>query len=138
MVAVPALIPEIIPLLTVATLVLLDVQVTFLLLALCGSIVATNCVVAPTLTETELLFNEIPVTSTLPCMTVIVAVAVLPLLDRAVILAVPAERPMTLPLSTTATFVLLLDQEMVLLVAFVGKTVAVNLIDEPALTLALV
>jgi len=68
---------------------------------------------------------------------VIVAVkdALLPLVSAAlaVIVAVPAETPVTVPLElTVATLVLLLDQVTFLLVAFVGATVAVTALVDPA------
>ena len=61
-VALPAFLAVIVPFETVATLVLLDVQVTFLLVALLGLTVAVNVSVPPTTKVVEFLFKETPVT----------------------------------------------------------------------------
>ena len=50
-------------LLTVATVVLLDFQVTFLLLVLLGVTVAVSCSVWPVLSVADVLFNDTPVAS---------------------------------------------------------------------------
>ena len=55
-----------------------------------------------------------------------VHVAVSPLEVRAVIVAVPADTPVTVPLETVATEELLVDHVTVLFVAFDGDTVAVK------------
>ena len=48
-------------LLTVATVVLLDFQVTFLLLVLLGVTVAVSCSVCPVFSVAEVLLSETPV-----------------------------------------------------------------------------
>ena len=64
MVAVPADFAVTSPeLLTVATVVLLDVQVTFLLLVLLGVTVAVSCSVCPVFSVAEVLLSETPVAS---------------------------------------------------------------------------
>ena len=63
-VALPAFLAVIVPFETVATLVLLDVQVTFLLVALFGLTVAVNVSVPPTTRVVEFLFKVMPVTLT--------------------------------------------------------------------------
>ena len=50
-------------LLTVATVVLLDFQVTFLLLVLLGVTVAVSCSVCPVFSVAEVLLSETPVAS---------------------------------------------------------------------------
>ena len=68
--------------------------------------------------------------------TVTVAVAVLPLEDFAVIVAVPAFTPFTVPFDTVATLVLLDVHEIVLLVALDGETLAESVVVAPTFTLA--
>ena len=63
-VALPSDTPVIRPLVTVATLLLLDVQVTVLFVAFDGAIVAAKVSSPPTETEVEFLFNDTPVTET--------------------------------------------------------------------------
>ncbi|CDC37942.1 unknown [Clostridium sp. CAG:352] len=70
--------------------------------------------------------------------TVTVAVAVLPLEVVAVITAVPSATPITLPIDTVATDVLLDVQVTSLLVAFEGVTVAVRVVSFPSITVAVV
>ena len=74
--------------------------------------------------------------ATLSDVTVTVAVAVLPLEDFAVIVAVPAFTPLTVPLETVATLVLLDVHVTALLVAFDGETVAERVVVAPTFTLA--
>ena len=71
-----------------------------------------------------------------PPVTVIDAVAFLPLLEVAVIVAEPAETPVTTPFETVATLVLLDDHATVLLVAFDGETLAERVVVAPTLTVA--
>ena len=68
--------------------------------------------------------------------TVIVAFAVLPLFEVAVIVAVPFATPVTTPFETFATLVLLDVHVTVLFVAFDGETVAESVVVAPAFTLA--
>lgn len=62
---------------TVATAVLLEVQLTVLLVALAGAIVAVSCWVEPTTLEADVGVTVTPVTGTFAATTVIVEVAVL-------------------------------------------------------------
>ena len=66
--------------------------------------------------------------------TVMVADADLPFEDVALMVAVPSDLPVTVPLDTVATAVLLDDHVTVGSVAFEGATVAVSLTDEPTFT----
>ena len=68
--------------------------------------------------------------------TVIVAVAALPLEVFAVIVAVPALMPLTVPFETVATLVSLDVHVIVLFVAFDGETVAVKVFVAPTAILA--
>ena len=109
-------------LLTVATLVLLDFHVTFLLLVLLGVTVAVSCSVSPLFIVAEVLFSEIPVAN---WFTVIAheALRLLPSRVVAVIVAVPQLLAVTKPpLLTVATLVLLDDHVTVLLEALLGVT----------------
>jgi hypothetical protein len=63
--------------------------------------------------------------------TVTVVVAVLPLLDVAVIVAVPSDTAVTTPSATVATPSSLDDQVTFLLVALVGSNVTTNVSDVP-------
>ena len=115
-VTVPAFLPVTLPPVTVAIFVLLLDQVIFLLVALLGSTLAEKVIVPPTFIDA--LEGEIftPVTSiTLGVFArmVIVAEAVLPLCDRAVIVAVPTFLPVITPPLTATIFALLLDQVIV-------------------------
>ena len=108
--ATPVTTPE---LLTVAMAVLLEDQVTVLLVAVEGATVAVRAEVPPTLTVAEVGVTETPVTGIVTLLTVMVELAVkLPLWVVAVILAVPAATPVTTPeLLTVATAVLLEVQD---------------------------
>ena len=98
MVASPTALPVTLPLLsTVATPVLEDFQVTFLLAALEGDTVAVSWVAPLTFTVAEVLFSDTPVTATVAAVTVTEQVADTPLAAVAVILAVPAFKPVTTP-----------------------------------------
>ena len=81
-----------------------------------------------------LLFSE-----RLAAVTVILQEADFPLPSwaAAVMVADPAATPVTIPLLTVATFVLLLDQEMFLLLAFVGEMAAVKVFASPTAMVAL-
>ncbi|MCL1838774.1 MAG: hypothetical protein FWG47_05590 [Propionibacteriaceae bacterium] len=102
---------------TVATLVLLEVQITFLFVAFVGVTVAVNDTVSPTLIVAKDWFKLTPVTTTTGgVVTVIVAVSETftpkdDVLDN-VIVAVPADLPVTTPvLDTVATLVLFEDHD---------------------------
>lgn len=125
MVVVPTAFAVIVPLLTVATLVALLLQETFLFVALDGVMVAVNVSVAPTNRLVEVLLRLTPVTGTV---TVTAQVAVLlPSAVVTMIVAVPAATAVTFPaVETVATLVLLLLQVTFLFVAFDGVTVAVS------------
>ena len=110
--------------LTVATVVLLDFQVTALLEVLLGLTVAVSCKVWPVFSVAEVLLSDTPVAS---CFTVTVQVAVLfvPSQVLAVIVAVPGPLAVTRPLLLTeATLELLVVQDTLLSVALLGATVA--------------
>jgi hypothetical protein len=113
MVVVPAAMPVTKPLaLTVAMPGRELVQVTFLLVALSGATVAVSCWVPFTATDADVGLTLTPVTATEPDVTVMVLVAVLlPSAVVTVMVAEPAEIPVTNPLAlTVATAVLELDQ----------------------------
>jgi hypothetical protein len=116
------------PELTVAIELLPDVQLTVLLVAFAGVIVAVSCWVVPAVIDAEAGETVTPVTATVEVVTVIVDVAVFdPSCVVTVMVAVPAATPETNPLAlTVATNVLLDAQLTVLLVAFAGATAAVS------------
>ena len=127
-------------LLTVAIFVFDDFQVTALFVALVGVTVAVNCIVFPFPTLAVVLFNVIFVTFTtdgfdgIGSVTVTLQVAFLSLPSFAiqVILAVPADTAVTLPvLSTVAIFVSDEVQFTDLSVAFSGVMVAVSAAVSP-------
>lgn len=138
-VADPAAIPETSPEeFTVAAAVLLELQLTFLLVAFEGVIVAVNCFVVLISMEEAVGDTVTPVTGILR--TVIDAIAVwLPFCVVTVMFAVPGETPVTNPVpSTVATAVLLEFQLTVFIVAFSGATVAVNCCVAPVMKEAVV
>ena len=92
MVAVPAARAVTTPeLLTVATVVLLELQVTFLFVAVLGLTVAVKLSVPPTVNAALFLFSVTPVTGTVAAVTVTTQVAVLlPSTVVTVMVAVPA------------------------------------------------
>ena len=110
--------------LTVATLVLLEVQVMPFSLAFEGEMVVTRRYCPPLLRLSDFLFNFTPVTSTF-LVTVTVHFAIKPPSSvAAIITAEPGATPVTMPLVLTEAILLLLeDQLTVLLVAVSGKTV---------------
>jgi len=111
MVAVPTDTPVTSPLaLTVATAVLLLLQVTFWFVAFAGVMVELSCWVPPIRIEAVVGDTLTPVTSI--GLTVITEVAVLePSAVVTVIVAVPTDTPVTIPVAlTVATAVLLLLQ----------------------------
>jgi hypothetical protein len=117
---------------TDATELLLLDHVTFLFVALLGAMVAVRLSVAPTLRLEEFLLRVTPVTETGVDVTVTAQVAVLPpSWVVAVMLASPAATPMTVPLLTCATAVLLLFHVTFLLVALLGAMMAVRLSVPP-------
>ena len=123
---------------TVATFVLLLVQVTPLLLVVFGATVAVNCNVLPIFIVAAVLFNVTPVAN---CLTVTLHVAVLfvPSAVFTVIVAVPTAFGVTNPEPfTVATFVLLLVHVTPLLLVVFGVTVAVNCNVLPIFTVAVV
>jgi hypothetical protein len=119
---------------TVATDVLLLVQVTSLFVALLGETVAVRVSEAPSCKVRDVLFNETPVTDTVAGVTVTEHFAVLPpSLVVTVIVALPDFTAVTLPPEeTVATEVLLLVQLTSLFVALLGDTVAVRVSDAPS------
>ena len=129
-VAVPGAMPHTWPLLlTVATEALLLAHDTFLSVALAGSTVATSVSHWPTIRAADVLFRPTPVTGT---ETVMVQLALWPpSCAVTVIVAVPADTPVTRPLrplpDTVAMAVLLLVQATPLFVALLGITVATRL-----------
>ena len=127
MVAFPQLLAVTRPsLLTVATLVLLELQVTFAFVTLLGNTVAVSCRVSPLFMVADVLFSVIPVASWL---TVILQFALRfePSVVVAVMVAFPLLLAVTRPLLlTVATLVLLELQATAELLALPGDTVAVN------------
>ena len=113
-------------LLTVATEVLLDFQVTVLLLVLLGVTVAVSWSVWPVLSVAEVLFKVTPIAN---CLTVKAQVALL-LLPSAVVtvmVADPGALAVTRPVVLTVATVVLLDfQVTALLEVLLGLTVAVS------------
>ena len=133
-VAVPSLIPVMVPLLTLAIEASEDVQVTLLSVALSGLTVAVMVVLAPTLMVNELLLNVIDVTATsflsspvpeLLALTVTLQVAVL-VPTMAVMVQVPGVLAVTTPSFTVAIDAFELDHVMVLLLALEGEMLAVS------------
>jgi copper chaperone CopZ len=114
--------------LTDATEVLLEAQVTLLFVAFDGLTVAVSVPVAPpTVNESVVGLNVTPVTATFCATTVAAQVAVFPpSAVVTVIVAVPAATGVTTPALTVATAVLLDDQVTFVFVAFEGLTVAVS------------
>ena len=113
-------------LLTVATAVLLEDQVTVLSVALSGLTVAESWKVSCSVSASEVLFSVTEVTGMIFLETVTVHVAVLsPAL--AVMVVVPSATAVTRPLSlTVAMAAFAVDQVTVLSVALSGLTVAVS------------
>ena len=130
MVAVPMATPLTMPSLsTVATAVLLLVQVRLLSVALAGATVAVSCSWRPSATLEDVADRVTPVTATCAALTVRVMLpeTLLPPLALAVMVTVPAATAVTRPsLLTVATAALLLVQLRLLSVASVGATVAVS------------
>jgi len=129
MMALPAEIPVTRPvLLTVATDVLFELQLTVLLVAFEGKIVAVSCCVPFTEMLARVGLTLTPVTGIITALTVMTLVAVLPpSCVVTVMMALPAAIPVTRPvLLTVETDVLFELQLTLLLVAFEGETVAVN------------
>jgi len=135
-VAVPGATPVTTPaVVTVATAGLLLIHVTVLLLALAGNTVAMSVSLPPTPIEVVDLFKVMPVG--LINTTVTTQVADNPLKVVPVMVAVPADTPVTTPaVVTVATPGALLTQVTVLFNALAGVMVAVNVVD--SLTLMVV
>ena len=114
---------------TVATEVLLDDQVTALLVALEGETVAVRVAVFPSSKDKDVLSRETPVTEIVAFLTVTEQVAFFePSAVVHVMVAEPAVLAVTVPSdATVATEVLLDDQETAVFVALLGEMVAVNL-----------
>ena len=119
-VAVPADSTLTTPLLTVATLLSLVDQVTERSVAFEGLTVAVRVTVSPTAAEAVFLSKETDVTLIVGSPTVMVQVAVLPLLEVAVMTAVPKDTPVTVPFFTAATLESLVDHSRVLIPALDG------------------
>ena len=122
---------------TVATMLLLLLQVTALLVVFSGLMVAVRVNVSSTITSLLVASRVIDVASIVFSFTVTLQVAerLLPSVVVALICTVPGVMVVTLPLaSTVATAVLLLLQVSVLLVVSSGFTVAVIVNDSPAST----
>ena len=115
----------ILPFVTVATDVSEDVHLTVLLVASVGLMVAVAVVLLPTRRLALSLESVIDSTGTV---TFTVTVAVLPLFDVAVTVAVPPPTAVILPLSTVAIVGSEVVHVTVLFVAFVGATVAVTVV----------
>ena len=135
MTAVPTFTADTFPLeSTVATLELELVHVTFLFVAFDGVTVAVNLSVPPISKDSDVLFNETPVTAIVLALTVTAQVAfLLPSVVVTVTVAVPAAFAVTTPEEeTVATVVLLDDQVTDLSVALDGVTVATNVWESPS------
>ena len=130
-VAVPADLAVTVPLLTVATLGLLELHDTVLLVAFEGVTVALSVAVSPSVSEILELLRITLVTLIVTGWTSTVQYAFLPP-AVAVIVAVPTDFAVTVPLLTVATLVLLELHDTVLFVAFDGLTVAVSVAVQPA------
>ena len=132
--AVPSATPLTTPPLTVATAVLLDVQVTVLSVAFEGATVAVSFVVFPSTTVAVVGETVTPVGFIIFgfSLTLTETVAVSPLDVFAVIVAVPTETPVILPPATFATVGLLDVQVTILFVALSGVTVALTASDSPS------
>ena len=131
-VAVPAAIAVTKPVaLTVAIAVLLDVQVTDLLLAFAGASVAVSCCVPPVLIDAVVGLIVTPVTATVAAVIAHVAV-LLPSAVVTVIVAVPAPTAVTIPDAPTVATAVLLDVQVTFwLVALAGAIVAVSCCVDP-------
>lgn len=141
MTAVPTFTADTFPLeSTVATLELELVHVTFLFVAFDGVTVAVNLSVPPISKDSDVLFNETPVTAIVLALTVTAQVAfLLPSLVVTVIVAVPAAFAVTTPEDETAAIEVLLDVHVTdLSVAFEGVTVAVNEYLSPSVNVKVV
>ena len=110
-VAVPAATPVTVPALTVAILVLLLDQLTFLFVALDGEIVGISVTVLPTLIVSEFELNETLVTAIGVTVIEVVAVVVpFAVCAVAVIVALPWATPVTKPVLETVAIDSLLDE----------------------------
>src|SRR3954468_12557763 len=89
--------------LTVATAVLLDDHVTFLLVAFEGATVAVSCCVAPTVTVADVGETVTPVTATLPA--AIVTLSKVAVFNTVLLCAVTARPTCTLPAIVMVTAV---------------------------------
>ena len=139
MVAVPSrLAVTVPPLLTVATLVLEEDQVTLSLVASLGFTVAVRRPVVPSARLMVDLLRETPVTSTGAGVTVTLQVALTPLAVVAVMVAEPFFTAVTLPLSTVATLVLEDFQVTLVTVASAGEGVTVRVEVLPSSSVRLV
>ena len=137
-VAVPAAFAVTFPSLsTVAIAPSLLLHVTFLLVAFAGATFALSFALFPFVSVSEVHLSDTPVTG-IPTVTVHVAVLP-PSFVVTVIVAVPADFTVTFPsLSTVAIASSLLLHVTLLLVAFVGATVAVSFAFPPAATVSVV
>ena len=119
--------------LTVATAGVLDIHVTFLLLALAGRTVAVRGVVAPTATLAGAGFTVRLVGTMTMLLTVITELAVnAPITVVAVTVAEPTETPVTTPDEFTVATAGALDAQVTFLfVARTGRTVAVRVVVTP-------
>ena len=120
---------------TIATEVLLLFQVTFLLEALAGRTLAFSFSVLPGSIEAVVLSSVTPVTGM--AIVVMAQVAVwLPSSVVTVMVVLPPDRAVTVPLATVAAVGLLLVHVTFLLVALVGCTVAVRVSVLPTMSMA--
>ncbi len=119
--------------LTVATELLDVLQVTVASVTFDGSTVAVKAAVPPAESDKVVALNVILVTLTDVVVTVTMQVAVFPP-AVAVIVALPAATPVTVPLLTVATELLDVLQVTVASVASVGNTVAVKFAVLPTVT----
>ena len=125
-VAVPAAFAVILPFETEATAVLEEDHVIVLSVAFEGATVAVTVADLPASSSSDVSESVTEVTSITGAFTVTATEAVLPLLERAVIVAVPAALAVMVPFETDATDVSEEDHVIVLSAASEGLTVAVT------------
>jgi len=108
-----------------------EVQFTVVLVAFAGYIVGSNVIVLEVAKNADLLSRLIPVTATAATTDTTQEAVKLPSVVVAVIVAEPAVTPVTLPFGATVAFAEFDDQVNALFVAFMGRTLAINVIKLP-------
>ena len=137
MVAVPTAMAVTVPLFTVAMAVLLLDQVTFLFVAFSGSTVGVSVSVSPMPIVVVVRFSVMPVTGTFAAFTVRMQLAIFPpSTEIALMVVVPTDMAMMVPLLTVATAVLVLTQLSVGFDASAGSTVGTSVKVSPTISVA--